>query len=59
METKEFEFQRMKLNGILMKIVLLLLFVGAVSSAIYGAVTESALASVPAVVMLLSFIIGL
>ena len=59
METKEFEFQGMKLNGIFMIIVLLLLFVGAVSSVIYGAVTESGLAAVPAVVLLLSFIIGL
>lgn len=59
METKEFEFQGMKLNGIFMIIVLLLLFVGAVSSVIYGAVTECGLAAVPAVVLLLSFIIGL
>ena len=59
METKEFEFQGMKLNGIMMIFVLLVMFVCMVGVIVYGAIIDEALVCVPAIAMLILTLIGL
>ena len=59
METKEFEFQGMKLNGIMMIFVLLVMFVCMVGVIVYGAIIDEALVCVPAIALLILTLIGL
>lgn len=59
METKEFEFQGMKLNGIMMIFVLLVMFVCMVGVVVYGAIIDEALVCVPAIALLILTLIGL
>lgn len=59
METKEFEFQGMKLNGIMMIFVLLIMFVCMVGVIVYGAIIDEALVCVPAIALLILTLIGL
>ncbi len=59
METKEFEFQGMKLNGILMIFVLLLMFVSMVGIIVYGAAIDEAMVCIPAIILLILTLIGL
>lgn len=59
METKEFEFQGMKLNGIMMIFVLLVMFVCMVGVIVYGAIIDEALVCVPAIALLILTLIGI
>lgn len=59
METKEFEFQGMKLNGIMMIFVLLVMLVCMVGVIVYGAIIDEALVCVPAIALLILTLIGL
>ncbi|MGN1264417.1 MAG: SPFH domain-containing protein [Muribaculaceae bacterium] len=59
METKEFEFQGMKLNGIMMIFVLLVMLVCMVGVIVYGAIIDEALVCVPAIALLILTLIGI
>ena len=59
METKEFEFQGMKLDGIMMIFVLLVMFVCMVGVIVYGAIIDEALVCVPAIALLILTLIGI